>query len=226
MAELPPPPLLLGRRQAREHRPGERGASSGAPDDQRPDPSARGGPRREAVHAEGTEPRADRCRPRGVPLCRRDLRSRPGVHGSHEGRDHGAADAPGGRRLGRAGEVHRAPDPGARVPPRKRGARHLSGEPLDGGLHGRPGHARGRRRPGGRTGRTGNSGPSVQPSPRRVRPDVLRGARGRPAVPAPVSPLARRGSLPRSRRRFDAPSSLERVVRRPRHPAQDHRGAG
>src|SRR5258708_7007080 len=70
MAELPPPSLLLGRCEGGKHCAGEQGAPPGPSHDQRPNPSAGGYSRREAVQPEGTESGADGRGSRRVPLPR------------------------------------------------------------------------------------------------------------------------------------------------------------
>ena len=146
VAQLPPPALLLGRRQGGEHRPGERGASPRASHDQRPDPPPRGGPRREAVRPPGTEPGAHRVRPGRVPLRRRDLLAGARVRRHAQGTGERKAVAAGRRRRGRASPVAGAAVSGARVPARPARPGHLPGGQVGAGVPRRAGAAqRGRR---------------------------------------------------------------------------------
>src|SRR5687768_8815726 len=70
MAQLPPLALLLAGRQGRRRVEGREQAAARAPDGERPDPRARARARREAVHEEGPQARADRDGQRGLRLRR------------------------------------------------------------------------------------------------------------------------------------------------------------
>src|SRR2546421_462923 len=101
MAQLPPPSLLLGRRQGGKYRSGKQGAAPGSPHDQRPDPPAGGEPGREALRAQRATPDAHGSRPRRVPLRRRDLLAGTRAHRYSQGtceRKTAAADRPRRRR--------------------------------------------------------------------------------------------------------------------------------
>ena len=226
MAQLPPPALLLGRRQGGEHRPGERGASPRASHDQRPDPSPRGRPRREAVHPPGAKPRAHRVRPRRVPLRRRDLHAGARVRRHAQGPGERQAVAPRRRRRGRASPVAGAAVSGTRVPARPTRPGHLPGGQVRAGVPRRARAAQRGRRDSRRPRRVRYPGARVQPPAGRVRNHVLRRPEAGGQAPAQVSPFARCGPVSPSRRAFDGSAHARALVRYPGHPAALRRGAG
>ena len=216
MAQLPPPALLLGRRQGREHRAGERGASPRPSHDQRPDPSPRGRPRREAVHPPGAEPRAHRVRPRRVPLRRRDIHAGARVRRHAQGPGERQAVAPRRRRRGRASPVAGAAVSGTRVPARPTRPGHLPGGQVRAGVPRRARAAQRGRRDSRRPRRVRYPGARVQPPAGRMRDDLLRRPEARDQAPAQVSPIRSmrpRFSFPARLRRFGAPSSTGSIPR-------------
>ena len=89
----------------------------------------------------------------------------------------------------------------------------------------RPRDSCGRRRALRCAGRARHAGAHVQPSARRVRVVILRGAEARQRLPQAISEVARRRPGAGPRWRLDVPARVERVVRVPRHSPGDHRRA-
>src|SRR5271166_1273350 len=105
MAQLPPPPVLLGGRAPRERGACERRASVGPAHPQRTDTPAGGGARREALRAIGPPPDPDGCWQNRLSLRRRDLHPRGGSDGQPQGSSLDEAAATEGRRGGRPAEA-------------------------------------------------------------------------------------------------------------------------
>ncbi len=226
MAQLPPPPVLLGGRPGR--RPGPRGQDppAVAPDPVGADQEARGGPRGGAVREARAQAGPDRDRQGGLPLCQRDLWAGQRDAGGAARPAPGGAAAPGGRHQRRAAQAAGASPAGAGA---GRGAGADPGVPR-GSLRpaaGRSRRPRARRGAGRRPGAAGRRGARLQPPPGRVRGGRAGVPGAGPWAQARLPQEPRSGAGAAAARGLAAAPRAERVVRAPpAHPAGGGRGRG